>query len=92
MRPREADEYRAVLGRLHGETVLMTNLIENLLSLARADGGAETIALAPIQVDVLFNQIVETWRSAMNQAMLDFRTEIMGEDLVLLGDSQSRNW
>jgi len=87
-RPRNADEYSETLGRLHGETVLMSNLIENLLSLARADGGAETITLTPIQVNVLFNQIGETWKSAMNQAMLDFRTEILSEDLVLLGDSQ----
>jgi heavy metal sensor kinase len=88
MRPREAAEYRAVLDRLLGETVLMTNLIENLLSLARADGGAETFTLAPIPVNLLFNQIAETWKPAMNHAMLDFRTEILGEDLVLLGDSQ----
>jgi methyl-accepting chemotaxis protein len=49
-RPREGEEYAATLQRLHEETVRMTNLVENLLSLARADGGAETIALAPIRV------------------------------------------
>jgi signal transduction histidine kinase len=87
-RPRDAEEYRETLGHLHEQTVRMTGLVENLLSLARADGGAETITLAPIQVNVLFNQIAETWKNATNQAMLDFSTEILGEDLVLLGDSQ----
>ena len=45
-----------ILGRLHQETVRMTRLVENLLSLARKDGGAETIALTPIRVDYLFGQ------------------------------------
>ena len=87
-RPRDTEEYRAILGRLHEETVRMTSLVENLLSLARADGGAETIALTPIRVNSLFSQIEETWNRAMNQAMLDFRTEMLEEDLVLLGDAQ----
>jgi heavy metal sensor kinase len=88
-RPRNAEEYRETLNRLHEETVRMTSLVENLLSLARADGGAETIIVAPIRVNVLFSQIAERWKSAMNQAMLDFRVETPGGDLVLLGDSQS---
>jgi heavy metal sensor kinase len=86
-RPRDTEEYRATLGRLHEETVRMTSLVENLLSLARADGGAETITFAPIRVNVLFSQVADTFRRAMNQAMLDFRVEMPGDDLVLLGDS-----
>lgn len=85
-RPRDAEEYRAVLGRLYDETVRMTSLVENLLSLARTDGGAETILLAPIRVDDLFRQTGEVWKSAMNQAMLDFRIEAPKEELVVLGD------
>jgi heavy metal sensor kinase len=88
-RPRDAEEYREVLGRLHEETVRMTNLVENLLSLARADGGAETLTLAPIRVELLFGQIVETWKSAMNQALLDFRVDPTDGDLVVLGDSHA---
>jgi signal transduction histidine kinase len=65
----------------------MTNLVENLLSLARADGGAEIFTLAPIRVDVLFGQVAETWKSAMNQALLDFHTDLPDGDLVVLGDS-----
>jgi heavy metal sensor kinase len=87
-RPRDTDEYRGILGRLHEETVRLTNLVENLLSLARADGGAETITLTPIRVNHLFRQIDETWKSAMNQAMLDFCVKTPEDDLVLLGDSQ----
>ncbi len=87
-RPREAGEYRAILSRLHEETVRMTSLVENLLSLARADGGAETMALAPFRVDVFFHQLATTWKGAMDRAMLDFRVEMPDSDLLLLCDIQ----
>jgi heavy metal sensor kinase len=88
-RPRGSEEYRAILGRLHADTVRMTTLVENLLSLARADGGSETIARTPIEVDALFAQLRDIWQPAMNQAMLDFHAESAQEGLVVLGDQQS---
>ncbi len=88
-RPRDSEEYREILGRLHGETIRMTSLVENLLSLARADGGAETIVFGPIRVETLFRQIAETCKAAMNHAMLDFRVEMPDGDLFLLGDTPS---
>jgi heavy metal sensor kinase len=88
IRPREAAEYRAILERLHGETVRMTSLVENLLSLARADGGAESIARAPIYVEDLFLQVAASWKSAMETARLDFRVEMPAKGLALLGDRQ----
>ncbi len=85
-RPRDGEEYRAILGRLHDETVRMTSLIENLLSLARADGGAESFTLAPLRVDVLFGQVTRIWKKAMDHAMLDFCVDLPEDDLVILGD------
>lgn len=85
-RPREADEYRVILGHLHDETVRMSGLVESLLSLARADGGAEAISLAPISVDALFRHVTATWKNGMEQAMLDFRVEYPRSDLLLLAD------
>jgi heavy metal sensor kinase len=86
-RPRDSEEYRAILGRLHEETVRMTRLVENLLSLARADGCADTSVLTPIRVKFLFSQIAKTWTNVMNQALLDFQVQIADDDLLLLGDS-----
>jgi signal transduction histidine kinase len=85
-RPRNADEYRETLIRMHEETAQMTNLVENLLSLARADGGVDTFALVPVHVSSLFRRMAETWNRAMNYAMLDFIVEMPGDDLVVLGD------
>jgi heavy metal sensor kinase len=87
-RPRDAEEYRATLGRLQDETVRMTSLVENLLSLARADGGAETMALAPVRVEALFGEVARVWKNAMDHAMHEFRVEIPDGDLVLLCDAQ----
>jgi heavy metal sensor kinase len=87
-RPRDAEEYRQVLRRLHEETIRMTSLVENLLSLARADGGAETITLTPIRVNDLLHQVAAIWRPAMNQALLDFRVEASQDDPFVLGDKQ----
>jgi heavy metal sensor kinase len=86
-RPRDAESYRATLLRLHEETVRMTSLVENLLSLARADGGAESVSLAPIDVRVLFRRVEKSWKATMEFALIDFRVELQGGDLILLGDS-----
>ena len=87
LRPREAVDYQSTLVRLNEEAVRMTNLVENLLSLARADGGAEAMSLAPIEVRCLFRNIHRTWASAMVGAQLDFQIDDPDDDLVLLGDT-----
>jgi len=86
IRSRDGEEYRTILGHLLEETERMTGLLENLLSLARADGGAETILLAPISLDALFQHTAETWKRAMSLATLDFRIDFPNEELFVLGD------
>ena len=86
-RPRAAEEYRATLTRLHEEAVRMTSLVENLLSLARADGGAEVMSLAPVNAGNLVERVEGIWKVAMQRAMLDFRVELSEENLSLLGNA-----
>jgi heavy metal sensor kinase len=86
-RPRSADEYRETLMRLNEEAVRMTNLVENLLSVARADGGAEAMSVAPIEVHALFQSVHRTWAPAMQRAMLEFCIEASSAELTLLGDA-----
>jgi heavy metal sensor kinase len=85
-RPRDGDDYRATLTRLHEETLRMTDLVENLLSLARADGGAEAMTLAPIRVSSLFQRLERAWKAPMQHAVLDLRFENPEHDLIVLGD------
>jgi signal transduction histidine kinase len=88
-RPREGEEYRATLSHLHQETIRITNLVENLLSLARADGGAETLSLVPIELNTFFERIEQTWKQAMQLAQIRFRIEIHADNLFVLGDPAS---
>ena len=46
-RPRTEEEYRETLENLHKQTVRMTNLVDDLMSLARADAGAEILSAMP---------------------------------------------
>jgi heavy metal sensor kinase len=85
-RPRKEDEYRATLTRLHEETVRMTELVENLLSIARADAGAERVDLQAIDLGDLFHQMNRDWKAIMQLALVDFRIEIRDGDRVVLGD------
>jgi len=87
-RPRDPDEYRAILRRLHEETVHMTCLVENLLSLARAEAGAEMVALAPIRLGALFRETTGAWKTAMALAKLTFSIEVQESDLIVMGDFQ----
>jgi heavy metal sensor kinase len=88
-RPRSAEEYRETLMRLNEEAVGMTNLVENMLSLARADGGAEAISMAPIDLGILLRSVQRTWTAPMQRAMLQFLVEIPNDSVVLLGDANS---
>jgi heavy metal sensor kinase len=88
-RPRDAKEYRETLVRLNEEAVRMTNLVENLLSLARADGGAEALGMTPIDLHVHVQNVQRTWTAPMQRAMLHFRVEVPKDELVLLGDANS---
>jgi len=85
-RSRDAKEYREVLRRLHEQTIRMTGLVDNLLSLARADGGAEPLTLVPIRVSDLFRHLTDVWSPAMKQAMLDLRLDSPADDPCVLGD------
>ncbi len=67
----------------------MTNLVENLLSLARADGGAESLSLIPIHVTSLFQKLEYIWRKIMELALIDFRVDMEADDLEVLGDPSS---
>lgn len=83
IRPRTGEEYRATLSHLHQETIQMTKLVENLLSIARADAGAERANLQPMNLNELLHRIDRDWIDSMHLAGLNFRTEIESEGVVL---------
>ena len=89
IKTRSAEEYRNVLVHLHEETLQMTALVENLLALARADGGAEAARLAPVGVTALLCEAERTWQAPMKQAVLDFAIQPPASDAAVLADQAS---
>lgn len=88
LRPRTGVEYRETLKRMQEETAQMTNIVENLLSLARADGGADSISLVPTQLDSLLRSAVERWKGAAVKGLLDLHVEMPSADLFVLCDQE----
>lgn len=64
-RPREAAEYRASLQECLAITTRMQSMVESLLSLARAESGAEAVHLRPVRVWPLLS---ECWSALGDQA------------------------
>lgn len=89
LRPRTTEEYQETLRHLHEETLRMTSLVENLLSLARADGGADVLRMKPVRVDTLFEHVERNWREAMSRAALELQIVRVDSDVSVLGDAES---
>ncbi|MEJ2679203.1 MAG: HAMP domain-containing sensor histidine kinase [Gemmatimonadota bacterium] len=57
--PREAREYAQILGAIHGEAVRLSGILENLLTIARADAGAWPVRHEPLYLDDLLLDVTE---------------------------------
>lgn len=88
MRPRTPEEYRTVLRQLHAVTVQMAGLVEALLTLARADGGADTLTLEPMQLLSVFREVESIWRSSADRAAVHFVTDSIDSQVAVLGNHE----
>ena len=52
------DEHRAVLSGVHEDAVRMTQLVNDLLTLARADAGQEALVFEPLHLNALADDLV----------------------------------
>jgi heavy metal sensor kinase len=57
-RPRRAAEYRRVIASMREEAARLNQLLSDLLTLARADAGQETLAREPLALDALADDVV----------------------------------
>ena len=57
--PREAAEYAQILGAIHGEAARLSGILENLLTIARADAGAWPVRREPLYLDDLLLDVTE---------------------------------
>jgi signal transduction histidine kinase len=94
LRPRAAAEYRDSLEHMHRVVVDMSELIDTLLTIARADGGSEAMRMLPVDLRSLVADIVEEWSPIASR--LSIRLEMCGlhsfdddRSITILGDRLS---
>ena len=85
-RSRGDAEYREALRHILLEAERTSGLLEELLSLARADSGRETLRIAPVDLSAMVGEVTEQWRELMAARNLTFTCGIAGHEITVLGD------
>ncbi len=85
-RSRGEAEYKESLRHILLEAERTTALIEQLLSLARADSGRETLHLEPVDLRQTLRHVVDGWQQVATLRNLQFTATISEQDLLVLGD------
>jgi two-component system, OmpR family, heavy metal sensor histidine kinase CusS len=83
---RGESEYRDALRHILLEAERTTALIEELLSLARADSGRETLNMRPVDLHVTLRTLVADWQQVATIRNLQFQEKIAGPEAFVLGD------
>jgi len=84
----EAD-YRETLLRIHQELERTSALIENLMTLARADSGSESLQVAPTNLNELLLEISETARLLAEGKSIQYDQRLPETPLCISGNAPS---
>jgi len=85
-RSRGEEEYREALRHILLQAERTTALIEELLSLARADSGREGLNLQPVDLRGTLQDVAAGWRAVAGVRGLQFSERILEAGLRVLGD------
>jgi heavy metal sensor kinase len=85
-RSRGEAEYKESLQNILLEAERTTTLLEQLLSLARADSGREMLHLQPVDLRQTLRNLVEGWRQVATIRNLQFVANVDLPDSLVLGD------
>ena len=85
-RSRGEEEYREALRHILLQAERTTTLIEELLSLARADSGRDGLNLQPIDLRGTLQDVATGWRAVAGVRGLQFSERILEAELRVLGD------
>ena len=86
-RERTDQEYRSALQHVLTESERMTRMLEQLLSLVRADSGAETIQLADVDLAELVREAAESWQKVASYHGLRLTGAVPAQPVHVAGDS-----
>jgi len=85
-RSRGESEYKEALRHILLEAERTTALIEQLLALARADSGRETLHMQPVNLAQMLGGVAEGWQQVAAIRNLEFCVNIAAQDAFVLGD------
>jgi heavy metal sensor kinase len=82
-------EYREALRHILLEAERTSSLVEELLSLARADSGRENLHLTPLDLRAAIVETAGEWRQLLETRGLQFTEQFANCELPVLGDRSS---
>lgn len=85
-RSRTEPEYKESLRHILLEAERTSTLIEELLALARADAGRETLQFEPVSLSETLRNVVDSWKQVASIRDLDFSGDIDDPDAFVSGD------
>lgn len=88
-KPRNSDDYRQALDEVHAESVRTTELIENLLTLARADAGKAALERREINLVPIVREASAQGEKLAHAKSLDFHTELPDAPVRTIGDASA---
>jgi heavy metal sensor kinase len=84
---RSEAEYRETLIRIHSELERTSALIENLMTLARADSGTQTVPLAPTEMNEVLAEIWEPAKLLAKVKSIHYEQKLTESPLVVSGNA-----
>jgi heavy metal sensor kinase len=88
-RSRGEEEYREALRHILLEAERTTALIEELLALARADSGRQSLNIQPIDLRGTLQEVASGWRAVASVRGLQFSERTMDAELRVMGDPEA---
>lgn len=88
-RPRASEDYRQALEEVHAESVRTTELIENLLTLARADAGKAALERREIDLAAIVREASAQGEKLARAKGLRFQTDLRHTTAPTLGDANA---
>ncbi len=85
-RSRGEAEYQEALRHILLESERTTLLLEQLLSLARADSGRETLQMQPVDLRTLLRGVVDSWQQVAAIRGLNFSANVDDPNAFVMGD------
>jgi heavy metal sensor kinase len=82
-------EYRESLRHILLEAERTTTLIEQLLAMARADSGRETLHMQPVDLREMLGNVAQSWQQVASIRNLQFTAKITDHDSFVLGDAEA---